>query len=214
MPGVGFETMVVEEGSGMPWPPPANDVKAPNSVQMAAATTPTPQRKTKEQLGGMGQDAAIVLSLLQQMDFNRLDLAGRMDDQRFNNEMARLCDELKSVAQNELLRLRRVDNNAKMTLNKELSDLLWTNNSRIGGVAVTEKFKSYDEFAKHEFSLDEMENVISAVDSLRTKHTNVSSEFMQQIQVAVGFVQIIQQIVSSFIDGQTKYKKGVAQTMS
>ncbi|MGY8524675.1 hypothetical protein [Paracidovorax citrulli] len=214
MADFGFETMVIEEGSGMPWTPPANDAKAPSSVQMASATTPTPQRKTKDQLGGMGQDAAIVLSLLQQMDFNRLDLAGRMDDQRFNNEMARLCDELKSVAQNELLRLRRENKDAKMTLSKELSDLLWTNNSRIGGVAVTETYKSYEDFAKHEFSLDQMENVISAVDSLRTKHTNVSSEFMQQIQVAVGFVQIIQQIVSSFIDGQTKYKKGVAQTMS
>lgn len=200
----------------MSWPPPSG-TKDPAAVQMSAARTATPERKTREQLGAMGTDAAIVLSLLQQMEFNRLDLAGRMDDQRVNNEMARLCDELKSIAQNELQRLRPLntkDNPQTITLTPALSELLWTNNSRIGGVAVSDKFKDFEEFSKHKFSLDEMENVISAVDQLRTKHTNMSSEFMQLVQVAVGFVQIIQQMVSSYVDGQSKYKKGVAQTLA
>lgn len=156
-------------------------------------------------------DAANFQAMFMAIESQRQEVGARMEDYRFNNEMARAIEELKNSVRVLLDQIRASDDPKKtMQLGQKLAWFIWSNNLEVKGYKPLDKFENFTQFAAEKYSADELNTVISSLDIDKSKYTDANSQYMQQMQLALGLLQVYQQLLTSLIDQSKRIKETIA----
>lgn len=155
-------------------------------------------------------DAANFQAMFMAIESQRQEVGARMEDYRYNNEMARAIEQLKNSVRVLLDQIRAGDDPKKtMQLSPQLAWFVWSNNLEVKGSKPLDKFKTFQEFASQQYTADELNTVISSLDIDKSKYTDANSQYMQQMQLALGLLQVFQQLLTSLIDQTKRIKETV-----
>ncbi len=213
MSGVGafpLPPMVGQQGDALispPPPPPAVPVDEPITVAKAPLVTRnyTPVAAT---------DAANFQAMFMAIESQRQEVGARMEDYRYNNEMARAIEKLKNAIRVLLDQIRAGDDpKKKLQIDQQLAWYIWSNNLEVKGYKPWEKFENFTQFASEEYSADELNTVISSLDIDKSKYTDANSQYMQQMQLALGLLQVFQQLLTALIEACKRIKEAVVSKL-
>ncbi|NSX05751.1 hypothetical protein [Cupriavidus gilardii] len=185
-----------------------------------AATLPTPPTSvieaptngplvTRNYTPLAATDAANFQAMFMAIDSQRQEVGARMEDYRYNNDMARAIEQLKNSVRVLIDQIRSDDPTKKVKLGSQLAWYLWSNNLEVKGYKPQEKFATFQEFADQEYSVDELNTVISSLEIDKSKYSDANSQYMQQMQLALGLLQVFQQLLTSLIDQTKRVKETV-----
>ncbi|WP_422649746.1 Secretion protein EspA [Cupriavidus sp. H18C1] len=186
-----------------PPPPPSVSVDEPVIVANAPLVTRnyTPLAAT---------DAANFQAMFMAIESQRQEVGARMEDYRYNNDMARAIEQLKNSVRMLLDKIRAGDDPKKtIQLDPQLAWFIWNNNLEVKGYKPLDKFANFTEFSNERYSADELSTVISSLDIDKSKYTDANSQYMQQMQLALGLLQVYQQLLTSLIDQTKRIKETV-----
>lgn len=161
-----------------------------------------------------GTDALIFAAMFMFIDIQRLEVAKMMDTVKYNNDMARELEKLKGLVQAAVDRLRGADGkNPTEKLDPKVIAYLWANNVEIEGVPVREKYPNIQALSDKQWTAGELTQVVTALDIKRTEYTDMNSQNMQKLQMALGLLQVFQQMLTSLIDSWKRVKESIASKL-
>ncbi|MBO4123457.1 hypothetical protein J5T34_22245 [Cupriavidus gilardii] len=155
-------------------------------------------------------DAANFQAMFMAIESQRQEVGARMEDFRYNNDMARAIEQLKNGVRVLIDQIQAEDPTRRIKLGSQLAWFIWTNNLEVKGYKPQEKFATFQEFADQDYSLNELNTVISSLEIDKSKYTDANSQYMQQMQLALGLLQVFQQLLTALIDATKRVKEQVA----
>jgi len=153
-------------------------------------------------------DSACFAMMFQAIENQRLEVSSRMDEYKWNNEMARAIERLKNATQIAIDKDIGSDPNKTTTLPSDVARYMWDNNLQIDGV-FPRKYASFEEFAGQKYSAAQLRTAIGSLDIKKTEYTDMNSQYMQQTNIALSLLQVVQQLLTSLIDMVKRIKEQI-----
>jgi hypothetical protein len=185
-------------------PPPATE--APTEERIVASGPLVPRNYE----GRAVTDAQCYELMFLAIEGQRIEVGARMDEYKWNNDMARAIEKLKNAIQIAIDKILGTDPDKTMRLPPEVSRFVWDNNVPMNGVLPHDKYKSFEEFDKQEFTAAQCRTIVSGLDIEKTKYTDMNSQNMQQTNIALSLLQVFQQLLTALIDMIKRIKEQIA----
>jgi hypothetical protein len=159
-------------------------------------------------------DAENFRAMFMAIDAQRQEVGARMEDYRYNNDMARAIEKLKNAIRVQLDKIKAEEPDRKIQLDHDLAWYIYSNNLPINGVNPRDKYPTFTEFADQRYGADQLSGIIGTLDIDKSNYTDANSQYMQQMQLALGLLQVYQQLLTGLIDATKRIKEGITSKVS
>lgn len=185
-------------------------------VEEAEEYLAKPTISRKEVTGADGTDALIFKAMFLFIDFQRREVASMMETVKYNNDMARQIEQYKVNVNAAADRARGKEGQNPTVKLDDTSpiDYMWNQNLTFDGQPFRMLYPDLKTAREKGWTATELTQMATALDIKRTEFTDMNSQSMQLLQMALGLLQVFQQMLTGLIDAWKRVKEGVAQKMS